>query len=563
MKRSALSRAILACLGTVGFSSIAFAQNYEIVHKPTGLKIASCGTSDGDTIITTTSPAERDCGLWERIDTDGHFILTNKLSGRNMRPDSNAKGAEIVIQPSSWSGNWSQWRYEDRGDGYGHIINRATGLQLFAAAEGEGQALTQRPTSWRGNYTRWVFNEVSDVANVPPTGSIIAPSEVNEGETINVIVDGADSDGDVTLVAFYYINNLGQRIFLGTAPGVPAEFQITDTVAATYGFEAHIGDNDGAFTTVTGSTLVVGASGENIAPTVSLEQPTGELSTDGFTINANAADTDGTIESVTLHYRRSSDLDSVISLTDTEAPFSWFVDDVVATSYIAWATTEDNEGATGESTNISFNVVQGSGGDNILPTVSIQTPPTGLQPGDDVVIYVDASDEDGSIVKTELYYELNGINWMATTPDPDSNNGWLLEDLREGDYVLTARAFDNEEAVVVSEPVNMRVGNGNPVDNEPAQTILQAPTGDFTEGGEITFEASATDPDGFVTRVSLQIREVGSDIVSSGAADQEAPYIFTRSLRAGTYVAYAIAFDNFDMIGDPSNEVTFTISPAE
>ena len=127
---------------------------YEIIHKPTGLRIFSCATENGSPVTASMATAE-DCGKWEKVDNGNFFHLQNKASGKYIRPETSASGSTIQTQPNTWTGNWTQWSLDDRGDGYGHLVNRATGKYIFIPSDGEGKNIQQQPSSWRGDYTRF------------------------------------------------------------------------------------------------------------------------------------------------------------------------------------------------------------------------------------------------------------------------------------------------------------------------------------------------------------------------------------------------------------------------
>ena len=150
-------------LSMLSLSSIAQTR-YWVEHKPSGMKLYSCETIDGSA-ITAVLPDNSDlCGHWLKQDAgDKFFYLENSFSRKNIRPESTVDGSFIVIQPNTWRGNWTQWWFDERGDGYGHLVNRATGKHIFFS--GRGRDILQQPNSWRGDYTRWSF---SDVANSTP-----------------------------------------------------------------------------------------------------------------------------------------------------------------------------------------------------------------------------------------------------------------------------------------------------------------------------------------------------------------------------------------------------------
>ena len=139
------------------------AQQYSyIIHKPTGYKFYSCSDVDGTAITAVSTNTTSDCAHWAQIPIGDYFLIQNKVSGKNIRPQTSENGSEIVVRPSNWRGNWTQWIFDSTGDGYGFLKNRATGKHVFVAQGAEGENLQQAPSSWQGDYTRWLFEPVSD-----------------------------------------------------------------------------------------------------------------------------------------------------------------------------------------------------------------------------------------------------------------------------------------------------------------------------------------------------------------------------------------------------------------
>ena len=136
--------------------------NYFFVeHKPTGWRLNSCSVNDGTPVIASTNQSNSTCSQWERVAIDNYFFIKNRESAKYIRPDSSDNGSAIVIQPNVWTGNWTQWSYDDRGDGYGHLVNRATGKYVYVSSGGGNGNVELQPSSWRGDYTRWRFRETN------------------------------------------------------------------------------------------------------------------------------------------------------------------------------------------------------------------------------------------------------------------------------------------------------------------------------------------------------------------------------------------------------------------
>ena len=149
--------------------------DYEfIVHKPTGSKFQSCSTTDGSPVSAGESSLTDDCVQWERINNGNYFYIQNRASQKYIRPDSSSNGSAIVIRPSSWTGNWTQWSYAGTGDGYGYLVNRATGKHVYVGSANSN--LQQQPSSWRGDYTRWRFDPASTSTPTPTSTPTATPT---------------------------------------------------------------------------------------------------------------------------------------------------------------------------------------------------------------------------------------------------------------------------------------------------------------------------------------------------------------------------------------------------
>ena len=132
---------------------------YHIVHKGTDRRLQTCNTEPGSLVQTKDASSKWHCAQWKVIRNGSSFHIQNRNSGLYARPAGDKNGAAIEQRPASWNGAWTQWRYLDTGDGYGHLINNGTGKFLFVNNEG---VLQQQPNSWTGGWTRWEFVPVEE-----------------------------------------------------------------------------------------------------------------------------------------------------------------------------------------------------------------------------------------------------------------------------------------------------------------------------------------------------------------------------------------------------------------
>ena len=176
-KKHSSKNALMLKLAIAGATALgaqaSLAQDYYYIqHKPTGFQFSSCSSTDGTPVIADASGDTSACSQWEQVTNGSFFHLKNRESGKFIRPDTANNGSPIVVQPSSWTGNWTQWSYQDTGDGFGHLINRSTGKNVYISAGGAGADLEQQPASWSGDYTRWSFVSVGGSTPEPtPTAT--------------------------------------------------------------------------------------------------------------------------------------------------------------------------------------------------------------------------------------------------------------------------------------------------------------------------------------------------------------------------------------------------------
>ncbi len=172
-----------------GVSNVSAQDVFYIEHKPTQLRFSSCSSVDG-TAVTGNAGDNSECAQWNQVANGDFFYLQNASSGKYIRPASSDNGAAIEVRPNTWRGNWTQWSYDDRGDGFGHLVNRATGKYVFIPAGGADGPLQQQPSAWRGDYTRWRFVTANTPTPAPAAEDV---SISNNSEFGDFLVGGPNS----------------------------------------------------------------------------------------------------------------------------------------------------------------------------------------------------------------------------------------------------------------------------------------------------------------------------------------------------------------------------------
>jgi aryl-phospho-beta-D-glucosidase BglC (GH1 family) len=381
-------------------------------------------------------------------------------------------------------------------------------------------------------------------SNQPPAVSITSPGNnatFTAPASITINATASDADGTVSKVDFYNGSTL-----LGSSTSSPYSFVWSNVASGTYTLTAKATDNAGAVTTSSAITVVVSAT-PNTAPTVSITSPANGASFTApasITINATAADADGTVSNVAFYNG------STLLGTDASSPYSFAWNNVAAGTYSLTARATDNSGAITTSTAVSITV---SSAPNVLPTVSITAPATNATytaPAN-ITMNATAADADGTISSVAFY---NGSTLLGS--DASSPYSFVWNNVAAGTYSLTARATDNNGGVTTSAIVSITVNPGAP--NQPPTVSITNPANgaSFTAPASITINATAADADGTVSSVAFYN---GSALLGS---DATSPYSFVwNNVAAGTYNLTAIATDNSGAT-TTSAVITITVNPA-
>jgi gliding motility-associated-like protein len=171
---------------------------------------------------------------------------------------------------------------------------------------------------------------------------------------------------------------------------------------------------------------------------------------------------------------------------------------------------------------------------NTSPTVSLTSPANNaaFTAGATVSLAATAADANGSVTKVEFF---NGSTKLGE--DTSSPYSYAWTNVSAGNYTLTAKATDNQNAVTSSSAVNITVSPGN---TPPTVTITSpANNASYLAGSNVNITTIASDPDGTVTKVEFfqGATKLGEDVSS--------PYTYAwTNVPAGTYALTARATDN-------------------
>lgn len=180
------------------------------------------------------------------------------------------------------------------------------------------------------------------------------------------------------------------------------------------------------------------------------------------------------------------------------------------------------------------------GGSNVPPSVSITSPldESTVDVGTDLTISASAADTDGSIVKVEFYSGTTKLGEDTTAP-----YSHLETNVPQGSFNLTAKAYDDDNAVTTSSVVTIHIV-------DPLFTEITAPAygATFTQGDDIIITANASGGSGGISKVEFY---AGTTKLGE---DSSAPYSHQQSnVPSGTFNLTTVAIDSDD------NEVTSAV----
>ncbi len=301
-------------------------------------------------------------------------------------------------------------------------------------------------------------------------------TNLNAPATFTITATASDPDGTVSKVEFFQgITKLGEDV---TAP---YSFDVSGLAQGDYSFTARATDNFGAFTNSAAITVHV-LPPLTTPPTVSIISPadgTTFLAPASITINANAADSDGTVSKVEF-FNGATKLGE-----DTSAPYSFAWSNVAIGSYSLTAKATDDMTATTTSAAITVNVVV-----NQSPSITLTAPAdlaTNIGTGGTVTLSADVSDPESQPMDVTFYGRLKsppvGPDFtLVTLPDTqfysENTGGTRLQHfLSQTNWIVANRSTLNIPFVA---HMGDMVQNGDSVQQEwinadSAMDILEDP----------------------------------------------------------------------------------------
>ena len=140
---------------------------------------------------------------------------------------------------------------------------------------------------------------------------------------------------------------------------------------------------------------------------------------------------------------------------------------------------------------------------NVVPSISILSPPDDSEVSGTIAVTGSATDENGdhNIQKVEI--KVNNGTWQVATGTVDWSFPMDTTTLQNGDITILARAFDLESSSTIAE-IHLDVQNVE-VQNAIPMITLSSPKDGAEIWETITIAGNATDQDGTVVRVEISI----------------------------------------------------------
>ncbi len=264
------------------------------------------------------------------------------------------------------------------------------------------------------------------VDNQPPTVVISSPinnTNYTAGQSVNISANASDPDGSIGKVIFYVDGNM---ISEDTSSPFTANWTAT---TGSHSLIAIASDNEAASTT-------------SSAINITVQSDTGGGTCDDSQYAENGG------------YVAGSLVQNEGNLYECKPyPFSGWCNGA------AWAYAP----GTGTYWEDAWTLLGECGGTNppgnIAPTVSIVNPTNGqsFTTGSSITINATASDSDGNVIKVEFFSNGSKLGEDTTSP-----YNYVLNNASNGNYTLTAKVTDDDNAIGDSPAVSISVGSTNP-----------------------------------------------------------------------------------------------------
>jgi hypothetical protein len=268
----------------------------------------------------------------------------------------------------------------------------------------------------------------------------------------------------------------------------------------------------------------------NESPAITITSPVNNASFSSpatVTISAAATDKDGSVTKVEFYNG------AILLGSDNTSPYTFTWKNVATGTYLLTAKATDNNGLVTTSKDVSISVMKSN-----APTVSISNPINNTKYTGPATINISATacDADGKIKKVEFY---NGITLLKTEYSTPYTYTW--KKVPAGNYILTAKAYDNSGLITTSANVLVSVVKQLEVKQSAPVVKIENPINKatYTSPATINMNAIASDPDGKIKKVEFYN---GTTLLKIEYVDR---YTYAwKNVPAGNYTLTAKAYDN-------------------
>jgi hypothetical protein len=265
----------------------------------------------------------------------------------------------------------------------------------------------------------------------------------------------------------------------------------------------------------------------------------------GFTADATAAFTDGTVTANTMELLDGAVYTTTGAIGPVATTNKVLIAQVTTTNgvlhyelnILVQKGTDPGENYVAKNAGTGDHVLPSLLGDlpfvaNVAPTVNITAPVNGANfaTGANVAIAANAADSDGTVASVEFFVDGTSVGVDNTAPYEASYTAAV------GAHAITAKATDNGGLSTTSSVVNINVSNANVAPTVAVTAPANGTT--YATGAAVAITADAADSDGSVTSVEFFV-----DGTSVGV-DNASPYEASYTAAVGTHAITAKATDN-------------------